>query len=368
MYLKNHPSTLLREDWIKNLRFYAHVAEEKRELRFNQLELFYEQNWFKALVPKKFGGEEWSLPELAAFEEAIAWADGSAGWVFTLCSGAGWFTGFMDELITKSLLQDKRFCIAGSGEVGGTAQLQPDGTYLVSGLWKYATGSPHATAFTANCLLLENDKHILNSEGKPTVIPLCFLKNEVEIVDSWHPIGLKASASNSFEVHEKKIPLERVFAINAIANVDSALYRYPFQQFAEVNIAFTICGICIHYMEECLKLWNEKEDNNGDKMSSNFILKNVFKKQLTNLENARENLRITVRMSWETTKANIPLTQNQLSQISYNALYLVTTCRKIVNELFPYTGLTGTSTLSSINQVWRDFQTGSQHAIFTRLH
>lgn len=365
MYLKNHPSKLLKEEWVKNLRLYAHVAEEKRELRYNQLNLFYKENWFKVLVPKKYGGGQWSLPDLAAFEEAIAWADGSAGWVFTLCAGAGWFGEFMNEPLIKKLLENEKFCIAGSGETGGTAELQEDGSYLVSGLWKYATGAPHATAFTANCLLLKDDRHVPDSKGNPTVIPICFLKAEVEIVDSWHTIGLLATASHSFEVDRKIIPPERVFNITSEAT--EPLYSYPFIQFSEINIAAAISGICIHYMEECLKFWEEKQDAQGEKMIANFMLKNIFRKQLTNLENARENLRITIKTSWEAVKSNKTLSQNQLSQISYNALYLVNTCRKIVNELYPYTGLTGASSLSPINQIWRDFQTGSQHGIFTKL-
>lgn len=367
MYLKNHPASLLKQDWIRNLRFYSHVAEEKRELRYNQLELFYDEGWFKALVPKKFGGEEWSIPQVAAFAEAMAWADGSAAWVFTLCSGAGWFTGFMDEFLSRELLQDKKFCLAGSGEVGGTAHLQEDGSYIVSGLWKYATGSPHASAFTANCFLMQGDKHVLNREKRPTIIPLCFLKNEVEIVDSWHPIGLRASASHSIEVHEKKIPLERIFVINAEQNDDGVLYKFPFLQLGEITIAKAICGICIHYMEECLKLWNEKIDSEGEKMSRNITLKSVFKKHLTSLENARENLRISIDSGWNSVINTASATPAHLAQISQNALHLVRISRKIVNDLYPYTGLSGASEFTLINQIWRDFQTGSQHGLFTRL-
>lgn len=367
MYLKNHPSGLLKQEWVRNLRLYAHVAEEKKELRYNQLKLFHTENWFKALVPKRYGGGEWPLTELAAFEEAVGWADGSAGWVFTLCSGAGWFAGFMDEAFTRQLIENEKFCMAGSGEVGGTAELCDDGSYLVSGLWKYATGAPYATYFTANCLILKDGIPVTSASGERLIKPFCFLKEEVEVVNSWNTLGLLASASHSFEVHEKNIPAVRTFEINAAKTPDGALYNYPFLQFAEITLAATISGICIHFMEECLELWEEKKDKSGQKLSQNFMLKNIFKKQMTNLENARENFRITTRMSWDVCKAGKPLSQNQLSQASYNAQYLVATCRKVVNELYPYTGLTGANANSSLNQIWRDFQTASQHALFTKL-
>ncbi|QEC71478.1 hypothetical protein FSB73_07145 [Arachidicoccus ginsenosidivorans] len=80
------------------------------------------------------------------FEEAIGWAEGSAGWVFTLCSGAGWFAGYIDPAIARTIFKPKKACLAGSGAVGGTAKINKKGGvfYPVSGLMPQ---EPHMRLF-----------------------------------------------------------------------------------------------------------------------------------------------------------------------------------------------------------------------------
>ncbi len=91
-----HPSALLEAEWVDIIRKEAMAAEQEGLLQAGQLELIYGQQWFKLLVPKAYGGLELELPDLIRMEEALSWADGSLGWVVTLCAGAGWFGGFIN--------------------------------------------------------------------------------------------------------------------------------------------------------------------------------------------------------------------------------------------------------------------------------
>src|SRR4051812_46954416 len=97
-----HPSTFIEHNWQQTIRDNAAEAEHLGCLHPDQLELIYQQKWFKALMPVEYGGLSMDLPELVQLQEALSWADGSFGWVFTLCCGAGWFSGFMDTAIAKA--------------------------------------------------------------------------------------------------------------------------------------------------------------------------------------------------------------------------------------------------------------------------
>src|SRR6185437_5279658 len=113
-------------------------------------------------------------PEMVRLEEDISRVDGSTGWTVTLCSGAGWFAGFFptgpvgqsvspaSEELTR-LFSDPRLCIAGSGAATGEAHLV-SGSYRISGRWAYASGSPHATAFTANCVIWKDGVPLLTDQ------------------------------------------------------------------------------------------------------------------------------------------------------------------------------------------------------------
>src|SRR5690606_21631681 len=151
--LAKHPHTYLASEWIDILRKDAFKAEKKGQLTENQLRLFYDQGWFKALMPRRYGGLQWDFSRVVAFEEAIGWAEGSAGWVFTLCSGAGWFGAYIQPEMAARILKPKKACLAGSGQVGGVVKENRNGEYQVSGNWNYATGAPQATIFTANAFV-----------------------------------------------------------------------------------------------------------------------------------------------------------------------------------------------------------------------
>ncbi|WP_191967877.1 acyl-CoA dehydrogenase family protein [Rhizosphaericola mali] len=353
MNIANHPSELLKKEWIEIIRTDAAQAEKNKRLTDKQLALFYSQKWFLALVPKIYGGLEWTLPEIVRFEEAIGWVDGSAGWVFTLCSGAGWFGGYLDENFAKLIFANPKACLAGSGAPTGIFEAL-ENEYQISGNWKYASGAPDATVFTANCIS-KNDSEIIQS--------FCFLKNEVGISSSWSEIGLVASAGHSFELVKNEVPKNRIFAIDENHPIiNTALYRYPFHPLAGATVGANLSGMTIHFIEECKKYFSIKKGKDGNLLSENAHLNSIVLDLEGQLENVRQELFTNVESTWQDVVAE--KLDIDYSHVNESAQSLARTCRDIVNMLFPYCGLTIMHHDTLLNQIWRDFQTGSQHALF----
>ena len=86
-----------------------------------------------------------------------------AGWL-RLCSGAGWFGGFISPEIAGAVFNKPHVCLAGSGAVSGTAEITASG-YIINGSWKYASGAHHATHITANCIIKKDGKPVLDDHG-----------------------------------------------------------------------------------------------------------------------------------------------------------------------------------------------------------
>jgi alkylation response protein AidB-like acyl-CoA dehydrogenase len=173
-----NPSSFLPAGIADILRSRAAEAEVRRDLHPDQLELIYEQQWFRMLMP----GAPLPLPELVRLEEGISWADGAVGWMVTLCSGAGWFAGFFPPDAFPEVFSQKQVCLAGSGAPTGEAHIIAGG-YRVSGRWDYASGAVHATAFTANCVIIDKGQKVLTADGLPLIRPFLFKKEEV-VVDA----------------------------------------------------------------------------------------------------------------------------------------------------------------------------------------
>jgi len=131
-----HASEFIPHEITDMIRSYSFEAEKSGCLCNEQLLLIYEQRWFNLYVPAQFGGLELSLPDGLKIEEALAWADGSTGWVVTLCSGANWFIGFLDAEITKKIFCNGKVCFAGSGKPSGAASITNYG-FEITGSWNY---------------------------------------------------------------------------------------------------------------------------------------------------------------------------------------------------------------------------------------
>ncbi|MFD1256382.1 acyl-CoA dehydrogenase [Mucilaginibacter terrae] len=361
-----HPSNLLQPEWTEIIRRDAFAAEEAGMLQPGQLELIYQQQWFKLLVPKAYGGLEASLPDQIRMEEALSWADGSLGWVVTLCAGAGWFGGFINADAAREIFADPKVCLAGSGASTGKAEITEEG-YLLNGHWKYASGVKHATHYTTNCLIEQHGQSVLNPEGKPLVLPFVIDNNYAEQVPAWKYIGMTGTGSHAFNLNNVPAPANRCFRIEPEAAViDAPLYRYPFLQLAEATLAANLSGMALHFVDLCRPIFEQKlqESHRMTKLQG-VILMDTYEQVKTNLQNIRNQFYETVDASWQAALANKDVPMDALKPVSHTSRLLARASRESVDQLYPFCGLQAAAPDTEINQVWRDLHTASQHALLT---
>jgi alkylation response protein AidB-like acyl-CoA dehydrogenase len=351
-------SELINTDW-------APKAEKQGSLTPEMLDLLYKEKTFKLFVPKELDGLGLTLPDALLLEEKIARLDASLGWTVTLCAGAAWFVGFLDEKLSQEIFADPKVCLAGSGFVGGKANRVGD-DYEISGSWTYASGALHATHFTANCELLEGGKPNLNSQGKPLVKAFILKKEEVEILDGWSYMGMIATGSHAFKAEKLMVPLNRGFEIlPEKVTREEPVYRYPFLQFAEATLAVNILGITQHLQNLIsATFWTRHEFRTYDPKQLDY-----FRKLASSCENklqtCRKQFYQAVEQSWDELETKAKITAKTLKSVSQSSRKLTGICREINAKMHPFGGLEVAKTHTELNRVWRDFNTVSQHALLT---
>jgi alkylation response protein AidB-like acyl-CoA dehydrogenase len=365
MHQEPHPSYLLKPEWVDTIRRHAFAAEEAGMLQAEQLELIYEQQWFKLLVPKVYGGLEASLPDQIRMEEALSWADGSLAWVVTLCAGAGWFGGFIDPEAALEIYADPKVCLAGSGASTGVAEITSEG-YQLSGHWKYASGVRHATHFTANCLIQQNGESVLNADGTPLVLSFVIDSRYAQQVPAWKYIGMMGTGSHAFNFENVPAPTSRCFKIDHEAPlIDTPLYRYPFLQRAEATRAANLSGMAMHFVDLCGPIFEQKlVESRRMTEPHRVILMETLQGVKADLEGIRNQFYEAVDASWLAGLAN-KLTPEALKPVSITSRLLAQISRECVDRLYPFCGLQAASPDIEINQVWRDLHTASQHSLLT---
>ncbi|WP_343531576.1 acyl-CoA dehydrogenase family protein [Pedobacter sp.] len=353
------------QTWQEAILALAPQSEALGELHPDILEIAYEQEWFKLYVPQAYGGPGKKLPEILRIEEDLAYVDGSTAWTVTLCSGAAWFAGFLDPTLAAEIFTNRKVCFAGSGAVGGTAQ-KANGGYRINGHWKYASGALHATIFTANCLLQDEQGNDLFDEDENPIIKSFILKrDEVEILSGWSYFGLVATGSHAFDVHDIEVPANRSFKINTEIKVADEGFNYPFLQLAETTLAVNSLGMARRFV-----------DLVGDSFFNRSGFKRYSPEQVTyfeqelakgkhTLSTIREHFYEAFDVSWHQLLNEGKIAEEVLKEVSRLSRELAHQSRIVVDALYPYAGLEAAKRETELNRVWRDLHTASQHALLT---
>ncbi len=337
------------------LRSYSADAEKAGVLHDEQLNVIRNEKWFHLFVPEEYGGLELSLPEAVRLEEKIAHADGSSGWVVTLCAGAAMFVGYFQAALREEIFANKEVCIAGSGKTSGLA-LTKDDTFVVNGSWPYASGAAFADWFTANCKI---------SGHKLPESSFILKREEVEIENaSWNYIGLNATAGHSFNINSIQIPKNRMFTISPESTtLPQPIYRYPFLQMAESTIAINIAGMSSYFFELATAMIANKETehlkNSSAREKGLFILKTAAKE----FSDLKLTFYKALEASWKSHINKDHISADTLQAVTHSSLSMARRSRFLVNEVFPYCGLAASRQENHINQVWRNINTASHHTL-----
>ncbi|SEL07323.1 Acyl-CoA dehydrogenase [Parapedobacter koreensis] len=325
-------------------------AEVDGRLTPEQLAIIYDRRWFKLFVPKCYGGLELTVPEGVRLEEELAQIDGSLGWTVTLCAGANLFVGYIEQSVAATLFTEPMVCLGGSGHASGKAVVE-NGGFRVSGTWRYATGAPHLTHFTANCILERHGETWVDEEGNPIIKSFFFAKEDVRVVEDWNTLGLKATASHSFEVDNVWVANTHAFIIAPEqATLAHPIYHYPFLQFAEATLAANTLGMARHFVA-CTAAQGK---------AALYDLAETAQQQIMQV---KESFYRAVDASWDELLSIGSISPETLLAVSNQSRVLAHVCREQVMALYPHAGLAAADTATEINRVWRDIFTASQHSL-----
>lgn len=350
---------LIAPDDARRLRAAAPAAEAAAWLRPEQIELIHARDWLRLLAPRAVGGAEWALPAIVRLEEELAAIDGSLAWTVTLCAGAGFFAGFMPPAFARELMATPRVCLAGSGAVGGVAERDVDGGqdgWRLSGEWLHASGAPMATHFTVNARLQQGGQALLDAQGEPRVEAFVLSAAQVRLLGSWHPLGLRATASKGFVIEDQWLADAQRFAIVPEAATSAGpLYRFPFSPLAYTTLAANVAGIARGFLELAAEPLERPRARH---------LQGLRERAIAELQTAREHCYALLDAGWARVEAGEPLPAQEAEAINQASRALVAAAQQAVNQVYPLCGLQAADQRSALNRAWRDFHTATQHAIW----
>ncbi|TFE23409.1 acyl-CoA dehydrogenase [Cohnella luojiensis] len=342
---------------ITEIRHVADKHANEGKLPEEILNYMYEAKLFKLFVPKELNGLMLPLPEALRVFERASWIDGSFGWLVTIGSGGGFFSATLPPEQSKLLFGHDRAVVAGSGHANGIA-LSVDGGYIVSGQWKYCSGSTYASLFTANCRIGAEPGE------EPEVRSFAFLPEQVEIIRDWNAFGLKATESHSIRVQEAFVPSERTFDIMSTPHYDDPIFRYPFLPFAQTSFAAVSLGICRHFLEEARSFAMARQADWAIARPQRLeALISVLEEHETSLDAVAKQFYETVERTWADFERSGAMDEQQQREVGESSQRIAISTLAYAHAIFPLLGMAVLMEDNPMNRIWRDLHTVTQHTV-----
>ncbi len=327
---------------LRNLCFKAKILPDEI------LDWIQRENLWNLWVPKDYGGLEFSLSKGLQTLKTLAKIDGSLGWTVTLCSGANYFIGNLQEEVAQEIFMKpaKPVCFGGSGATLGNAEKVGD-IYVISGKWRYATGAPYLTHFTLNARITEHGKELKAQDGSPRIRSFIVPKKKVKVIDDWGSMGLKGTATHSFEAKNTKVNEKYSFVYDQFY-LPQAIFKIPFSVFADLTLWVNYAGMSEHFLEEAKTMQPAKrlkELKAAIMLSDQKISR--FSKEI------EQNIGM-----------GLDLKPKDLREIHQSACDSVRALSNEIIKIYPLLGIWASREDQPLNQIFRDYFTATQHHIF----
>jgi alkylation response protein AidB-like acyl-CoA dehydrogenase len=192
----------------------ADQIEADRRLPAELVSALRDSGLLRAGAPVEVGALELAPGTALRCAEEVARGDASAGWCVSIAITSSLLVAYLPPVSRDELFGAGHGVAAGVWAPQGKARPAPGGV-VVSGRWAFCSGITHADVLFAGCVL--NDR--------PAVVALP--TEQLQILDTWHTLGLRGTASNDAVADEIFVPDTRVVSIFDGPLIDRPLYRFP---------------------------------------------------------------------------------------------------------------------------------------------
>ena len=200
------------------------------------VELMKQAGVFRAMVAKRFGGDEMHPSDFLRLIETISEADGSTGWVASFGFSAVYLSA-LPLATLDAMYADGPDVVFAGGIFPPQAARPIEGGIEVSGRWSWGSGCRGADLIGVGIKV--------EGGGSTGGLPLIAVMpaSKVTIVDNWNVTGLLGTGSHDMVVDKVVVPEEWTFIRGGASSLDTPLYRYPSMPLAAQVLAVVGLGV-----------------------------------------------------------------------------------------------------------------------------
>jgi indole-3-acetate monooxygenase len=333
------------------VRANADHAEEIRRLPQPTVEALVEAGLMRMCVPSAYGGPEADPVTLVRAIEAVAHADGAAGWCTMIASTTSSLAAFLHPDAAREVFADPTSVTGGVFAPNGTGTTDADG-FRVSGRWQWGSGTQHCQWVLGGAMC---------DDG---TFRLCFTESDhVTFHDTWYTSGMRGTGSLDFSLDDVWVPANRTVQPGVSRpTVDVPLAQFPNFTLLGAGVAAVGLGVARRALDELIELAGAKTPQFAKRTLARSAFTQVeFARAEAALRSARAFLVDELGSAWDIACAGDPVPVDARVAIRLAANHVASTCASVADTAFTLAGGSAVYDTSVLGRCLRDAHVVTQH-------
>lgn len=319
------------------------------------IEQFRSLGIYRALVSKKFGGDEITPAQFCEVVEEISKADGSAGWVASFGIGAIYLSALPLATLEKIYADSPDVIFA-----GGIFPPQPAehiaGNYNVKGRWGFSSGSKGADVIGVG--ILPKDGETLGAP-RMAVMPA----SQLEVVHNWDVTGMAGTGSHDLVVNNVDVTEDWTCIRGGASSLEGLIYRYPSLSLATQVLSVVGLGIARAALDELQAMAAGRASVTGaPNIGERPLTQAEVAKADADLRSARCFFYESINDAWQTLEKNESLSVQQINLLRLSSTHASRVGAEVARKVQMLSGMTGVYKSSPLSRFVNDAQVVTQHA------
>ena len=348
---------------VEFLNASAERIEAGRALPADVVAALHAARMFRLLLPRSLGGDELHLKTLAQVTEVIGGADASTAWCLGQAAGCAMAAASLQPEVARRLFGPADAVLAWGAGIQGKAHAV-DGGYRVTGKWTFASGCANATLLGGHSYIFEKDgSPRKRADGRQADRSLLFVASKAAIHDMWHTLGLRGTASYTYEVADLFVPEEETIDREDPKErlEPGTLYLFPATLAYAAAFSGLMLGLAQTLVSELKALAMTKTPRGAP---STLKESPVFQTQLALLEArlraSRAYLHAALEQTWDKVGATRELTIEDAADLKLATTYAINQGVEVATEAYRAAGQTAIFPTNPFERRLRDVLTASQ--------
>jgi len=338
-------------------------AQELRRVPDETISDIVSAGLLKACQPTRGGGFELPFGAQTSAGTELARFCGSSAWIVSVCGTHHWMLGKFEHQAQLDVWGKNSDAISASAFASAYQTTEKvEGGFTVSGRWLFSSGI-HACDW---CIIVGR---LPRKDGPPDAWFMLVPKENFEIKDTWHAVGLRGTGSHDLVIEKAFVPDHRTIGQMEINAIDTpgtkddkgSPYRMPMQGVINYCVSAPTLGLAEGALSAYSDAMAARTDVFAQRIAKNATLQLRTSEATAEIDCARLLYTADMARIRNSLTNNNPLTLADIARIKRNASYVGQLAKRATGRLAEAMGASALDDSNFVHLALADISAACSH-------